>query len=338
MYASVTTEPAWWGVENLIVHNRAFHSDLAQIDPVHLNDSIALFPTVGHEQLLGLFRWMSSFPTGSLPKVAACLMAPKNWSGTNDILRMYKLIWDRCSPAVKDRVALFSRTSQIATMFNEQVGLPSAVFPLVIPEHQKRLLSAPAVSGSDAMTISYLGGSRREKGAHLIADAVTRCANLNVKFLIQAQAGSHDGFDIQTLTKLNGLPNVDVREGTLSQVEYYDAMCGSVALVPYSPCTYRWDDSSVYHEAKLMDVPVLVTEGTWMADEVRSAGNGLVINEFTAAAVADCIARAQQELATLRANAVRVGQAFRQAQGVARCLAAVEDAIKSREVAARRKP
>jgi hypothetical protein len=68
-----------------------------------------------------------------------------------------------------------------------------------------------------------------------------------------------------------------------------------------------------------------------MADEVRSAGNGLVIEDFTAAAVADCIARAQHELPTLRANAARVGEAFRKAQGVARCLAAIAGAFERRE-------
>ena len=332
LYAGVSNDPAWSGIENFIVHNRAFHSDLARIDPARMRDSIALFPTVSDKQLLGLFRWMGSLPPGSMPKTAACLMAPKDWSGDSDTVRMYKTIWERCSPQLKEKVALFSRTSQIAKMLKDRVGLQSAVFPLALPEQHKELPSGSVTGATNTMTISYLGGSRREKGADLIPDVVKYCANLGVGFLIQAQAGSDSRFDIRKLTALGGMPNVKVREGTLSRDEFYDAIIGSIALLPYSPRAYRWDDSSVYHEAKLLDVPVLVTAGTWMADEVRSAGNGLVIEDFTAIAVADCIARAQHELPTLRANAARVGQAFRKAQGVARCLAAVADAFESRKL------
>jgi len=90
-------------------------------------------------------------------------------------------------------------------------------------------------------------------------DVVGRCSNLGVRFLIQAQAGSDPKFDIKKLTALSGLPNVIVREGTLSRDEFYEAMIGSVALLPYWPRSYSWEDSSVYHEAKLLDVPVLVT-------------------------------------------------------------------------------
>lgn len=331
MYAGVTSDTAWSEIENFIVHNRAFHFDLARIDPAHVRDSIALFPTVGDNQLLGLLRWVGSFPPGSVPNTAACLMLPKH-STVSDTVRMYKTIWERCAPALKEKIAVFSRTSQIAKMLKERAGLRSTVLPLILPEQHKSLSLGSSAGTSDTMTLSYLGGSRREKGGDLMPDVVERCSNLGVRFLIQAQAGSDPKFDIKKLTALSGLPNVIVREGTLSRDEFYEAMIGSVALLPYSPRSYSWEDSSVYHEAKLLDVPVLVTAGTWMADEVRSAGNGFVIEDFTAAAVAACIARAQRELSALRAHAAHVGHAFRTAQGVARCVAAVASAFETPEV------
>jgi len=330
LYAGVTNDPAWSGSESFIVHNRAFHFDLAKIDPARMRDSIALFPTVCDKQLLGLFRWMGSFPPGSAPKTAACLMLPKN-AKVSDTVRMYRMVWERCPPALREEIALFSRTPQIAKMLKERAGLQSALLPLILPEQHKKPLPGSPAETDGTMTVSYLGGSRREKGANIIPETVKRCSNPGVRFLIQAQAGSDDGFDIGKLTALSALPNVQVKEGTLSRDEFYNAMIGSVALLPYNPRSYSWEDSSVYHEAKLLDVPVLVTAGTWMADEVRSARNGLVIEDFTAAAAADCIARAQHELPALRANATRVGEAFRAAQGVARCLAAIAGAFESRK-------
>jgi hypothetical protein len=104
---------------------------------------------------------------------------------------------------------------------------------------------------------------------------------------------------------------------------------GSVVLLPYSPRFYRWNDSSIYHEAKLLDAPVLMTAGTWMADEVTAAGNGLVIRDYSADAVVECIARAQRERPALKAAAVRVGSAFRRSHGVARCIEALIGAFQS---------
>ena len=86
----------------------------------------------------------------------------------------------------------------------------------------------------------------------------------------------------------------------------------------------------VYHEAKLLDAPALVSAGTWMEHDVKALGNGLVIDAFTADAVVACIERAQRELPALMAAAVRVGRDMRGKNGVARCLEVFENACSSR--------
>ena len=47
-------------------------------------------------------------------------------------------------------------------------------------------------------------------------------------------------------------------------------------LLPYRPDDYGIKSSGVYVEAKFMGSPVIVPEGSWMADDVRALGNGLV--------------------------------------------------------------
>ena len=108
--------------------------------------------------------------------------------------------------------------------------------------------------------------------------------------------------------------------------DYYDVIANSINLIAYDPGSYRWRDSGVYHEAKLLDAPALVSAGTWMEDDVKTLGNGLVIGAFTVDAVVECIARAQRELPALKAAAVRIGQDAREKNGVARCLEALENA------------
>jgi hypothetical protein len=61
-----------------------------------------------------------------------------------------------------------------------------------------------------------------------------------------------------------------------------------------------------------------------MAEEVSRLGNGLVFEEYSAASIAKCIARAHAELPGLRARAAACAVEYRQQQGVDRCVEAIE--------------
>jgi len=120
---------------------------------------------------------------------------------------------------------------------------------------------------------------------------------------------------------------VRIVDGALDYDVYYRTIGSSVVLLPYKPEAYRWRDSGVYHEAKLLDAPVLATAGTWIADEIRSLVNGLVIEDFSVDAVVETIARAQRELSALTSAAARVGREARKTEGVTRCIEALAGAF-----------
>src|SRR5262249_35934379 len=86
---------------------------------------------------------------------------------------------------------------------------------------------------------------------------------------------------------------------------------------------YRWRDSGVYHEAKLLGAPVLATKGTTMANEIEVLGNGLAIERYSAAAIVDAVLHAQRELPKLQAAAARVREEFCPTQGTVRCVDAI---------------
>ncbi len=153
-----------------------------------------------------------------------------------------------------------------------------------------------------------------------------------MRFFIQAKHESVAGTEADALAGLARWPHVQVQEGVLERDDYYRAIADSVVLLAYDPNAYRWRDSSVYHEALMLGAPVLVTAGTWMAEEVKQCGNGLIIEDFSAAAIVDCIGRAQRELPALRAAAARVGQEFRRTQGVARYISTVLGAFEGARV------
>ena len=227
---------------------------------------------------------------------------------------------------MKRNIALFSRAPVAAEKFTKELGVPVMVFPRALPE---RFLEASsrAADVNGPMVVSFVGGARLERGCALIPEVVKRCAGTGVEFFVQVRSGLERGFDASALTALSTLPHVRIVQGALDYDDYYRTIGGSVVLLPYKPEEYRWRDLGVYHEAKLLDAPVLATAGTWIADDIRALGNGLVIENFSVAAVVETIARAQRELSALKSAAARVGCEARKTEGVARCIEALAGAF-----------
>ncbi len=62
LWESASNDPVWSWFENFIVHTRSFHRDLSAHDPSLFHQSLALFPTLQEQQLLGLIRWLTGVP------------------------------------------------------------------------------------------------------------------------------------------------------------------------------------------------------------------------------------------------------------------------------------
>jgi hypothetical protein len=326
-YDKVSTDPQWAMMEDFVIHNRLFQENLARFDPAMFRGALAWFPMVGTTQLLGLLRWLAALPPETRPKAAINLFEPMGeWNDDNQAVKFYSAIWKGCPAGVKRNVALFSRTRVAAEKFTTEFGVPVMVFPRALPE---RFLEARpgAAEVNGPMVVSFVGGARLERGCALIPEVVKRCAGTGVEFFVQVRSGLERGFDASALTALSALPHVRVVKGALDYDDYYRSIGGSVVLLPYKPEAYRWRDSGVYHEAKLLDAPVLATAGTWIADDIRALGNGLVIENFSVAAVVETIARARCELSALRSAAARVGREARTSEGVRRCIEALAGAF-----------
>jgi hypothetical protein len=323
---SVSNDPVWSRFENFIVHTRTFHTDLSAHDRSAFHHSLALFPTFKEYQLLGLRRWLDDIAHETRPKVAVCLSSQPVSSPTDTSAQLCKKLWDGCPPALKKEMAVFCRTPQVAERFKKHMGIPAGVLPFALPA--VTLASSSATPPESPMVVSFVGGARRERGGALIADVVKQCSSLGLRFFIQAKHESFAGAGATALAGLARWPHVRVQEGVLERDDYYSAIAGSVVLLAYHPDAYRWRDSSVYREALMLGAPVLVSAGTWMAEEVKQRGNGLIIEDFSAAAIVECIGRAQRELPALRAAAARVGEEYRRTQGVARYISTVLDAFR----------
>jgi glycosyltransferase involved in cell wall biosynthesis len=325
-YTSISNDPSWGVLENFVVHNRSFQRDLLQVEQSLFHGSLTFFPTLSEHQLLGTIRWLAHFDDHARPKAVVTLEALADWSESNPSARIYRSLWTNCPAAVKKNLVLTVRERGTAGQFYRLLGVRPHVLPSPLGAHEKRVQIAANVGASPhgPLLVSFVGGSRLERGTMLIPDVVKLCAESDVRFFIQAKSRSDPGVDLGQLTALRGLPNVELHEGVLERDTYHDAIARSVVLIPYAPDHYLWRSSGVYVEAKFLGAPVIVAAGSWMAEEVKVMGNGLVFEDYSPAAIAACIARAQSEIGSLRERAKNCAREFSVENGPDRCVDAIE--------------
>jgi len=324
-YDSVSDDSSWGLLENFVVHNRSFQHDLSQAERSLFHGSLTLFPTLSQRQFLATIRWLADFQDVARPKSVMTLVPLLNWSVAPLSARGYRTVWADCPQAVKKNLALTVRTAEVADQFHQLLGVRPHVLPSPLAAHRRRRQIAANASAPPPgpMVVSFLAGARRERGAMCIPDVVKLCLPLAIRFFIQAQSELEP--EVQPrLTALRGLPNVELHEGVLEPDAYHDAIARSIVLIPYLPDQYRWRSSGVYVEAKSLGAPVIVSAGSWIAEEVKSLGNGLVFEEYTPAAIAGCIAQAQQEIGKLRERAAACAREFSAKNGPDRCVDAIE--------------
>jgi glycosyltransferase involved in cell wall biosynthesis len=323
-YQPVSDDRAWGALENFIVHNRVFDQDLSRLDRAALADTLCLFATMDVWHIMGALRWLGRFEGRARPSVAINLFPLKYWSPEDFHARLLQTAWKECPPAVKASVRLCVRETESVGRFERLLGEKPHFLPSPLGPIGSR--SAPAHKASDAnapMQVAFVGGARPERGAGLIPDIVAQCASPEIPFFVQVK-GETTPSAAARLRALRGTPHVHVHEGVLDENAYYGVIAKSLVLLPYRPDDYGIKSSGVYVEAKFMGSPVIVPEGSWMADDVRALGNGLVFDAFNAESVADCIRRAQREIVRLRAAARDAAIAFRAANGADRCVDATE--------------
>jgi len=330
--ASLSSDREWGYLENFVVHNLSYEKALRGVDRAVFGNALTLFLNVSERHLLGAVRWLARFDESARPKVAMILKGQFNWSAKNPGLEMYRKIWAGCLPSVKHDIKLCSRSEMNAQKYEQILGMRPHVLPSALGPTEREIKNSQERIGSRTgpMVVSFLAGARHERGAALVPDVVKQCAPLGVRFLIQVTDPIGIETEIASLKSLRDRPEVQFHDGMLSRGDYNDWIAQSVVLLPYSAARYQSRSSGVYLEAKCFGAPVIVPAGTWMAEDVSRLGNGLVFQEYSAASIADCVARAQAELTTLRERAAACAADYRRHQGADRCVDAIENLFDQR--------
>jgi glycosyltransferase involved in cell wall biosynthesis len=213
-------------------------------------------------------------------------------------------------------------------------GLHTAVVPY--PFQSPKLLDLP---DGVKQFITFLGDARSEKGFSLLLDCVDTLAQKSEMFI---QCNSTPGLlkkpeEVALATRLEETrrkaatdKHIHWRDSVLSDAEYYRVLDSSkLVLLPYLAKRYEGRVSGILGEALLQGVPVVVSPGTWLAEQIETYGGGVIMTEYTPQALllaVDIILAADKHFS---AAARKAGEDFYAKNNASRLKEVIESSVNS---------
>lgn len=307
-----------------------------QVDRLITRDDVVMITVATQVEALALVRWLQDLPERKKPWVVIFFTSDRwNRAGREEYEKaMAQFAKVRAaiaglSTADANRVIFSTLTELLREELTEILGAPVSFAPMPL-EYGDPAAYPPAPRTSPRPLVAMLGGTRREKGSHRIPEIVRACPS--VDFLIHLTNNSLTPEELLQLAPVANEPNVTVIDRPMTLPEYNVALSGcDLALFPYEPVNYRKRTSGVFGEAVAYGKPVVVSPGTWMAEQIEGGRAAGVIaedlrSESFARAIAECVARLDE----LRALAAPAAQAWRKTVTLSVFVDRIEEQIAAR--------
>jgi glycosyltransferase involved in cell wall biosynthesis len=270
---------------------RAFFADTARFFdavPLHEGD-IVFLPTVAEADMLGLADFFRADRTTI--KAAWHLLFRRDLPPGDAALQRLRRHFERFQSERSGHcVSFYTDTEPLTAQYNGLGGVTFRTLP--IPTQSATGHRPPALKSATREPLRhvvYLGDARTEKGYHWLPRLVTdaRAAGLAVRFTFQSNFSIAGGEPAvaQARAQLESFPpdyGITLVTEALSSESYSSLLLAAdVVIIPYDPAAYRARSSGVFAEAMAAGIPVIVPEGTWMAEELRRAGgeSGVIYRE-----------------------------------------------------------
>jgi len=163
------------------------------------------------------------------------------------------------------------------------------------------------------LCIAYLGDARREKGFVSIVDFAVRHSQ-QYDFIIQCNvptSGADEPDVAAAIHRLKGIKrdNVTILDHPLSNEEYFSWMGkSSVVVCIYDRSAYSHRVSGILLEAFALGKPVIVTDGTWLARQVKRYGGGVIIDDPSAENLLAAVEKIKVGYSRFSTEAAKAGQ------------------------------
>jgi len=215
--------------------------------------------------------------------------------------------------AVGHHVVLTAHTQAIAGLCEEATGQRCYLLPLPFKNNQREPEKKREPLPSGSVSFTYLGVASFAKGFDIVVEAIGGIEDMlesgEIELAIQSNAyqESEETNKLQEalISQTRKTPAIDVMKGPLSAEQYYLEMeRADVILIPNRGEFYEHALSGVFTESLARGKPVIVSEDTYMAKELKQHGGGMTFLSGSATALAGAIRAATAGIAELREKAL----------------------------------
>lgn len=182
--------------------------------------------------------------------------------------------------------------------------------------------AVPALCGTQPMLsrcepevprLLYIGGGAQRQGLDILYDALEMLRDVFATGKLTATIVVSHHRELQR--ELEPIPGVCIWSRYVSQAEYRDLLnSASFIVIPYRNALYDGQSSGVLIEALSSGVPAVVTEDSWLSDNLP-AGTGVTFRDGDAQSLAAAILSALSQISALQVNAASGAQAVRAQHG-----------------------
>jgi len=298
--------------------NWAFGRDLHRsLSGRDLSDWLLFMPTLDHHQMLGWAWWLRQTPAAKRPRVVLlfrysyCIQSPTRLTKDSWWARLG--FWALSRFVATGQVRLATDSQRLARQYQRLTSWPLEVVPI---PHTSDTQPSPATTVErrrPRLRLVTLGDARDEKGFGLVARAMQYlCLHASPvleqhEFVLQGYI-SHPSHALmrgaqQWLQNL-ARPNIQLVDQSLVRDDYARFLqSADVVLLPYARRIYYARTSGPFTEALAAGKVVVVTQDTWMSDQLAEHGGGLTTPDGDAVGLANTILAVCEQYEALAAQA-----------------------------------
>jgi glycosyltransferase involved in cell wall biosynthesis len=315
-YDFITTTPVVRDLINPTVQNYLFFQDLrTSLKERVQRDWIVFTPAMNHNHVWGWAAWAESLSPQQCPTLVLfvrnsyCMTPDENHYDKRAYFAWVGFKWLERLVKSGRRVRVVTDSERLAAEFSKLTRLPMPIMPT---PHTDRIGSPREMNGAIPRFV-WLGGIRKDKGFHVLARAIRslepdlRASRLEM--VIQSNLDDPNDREtgaIRDSLKSASLPGVTFIEKALTSEEYTNLLTGaSAVLLPRLLQLYRSQTSGPFVEALAAGKPVVVTNNSWMSDQLKQHGAGTTFKDQDSDSLAEAIRMLTSNYDDLRQRAER---------------------------------
>jgi glycosyltransferase involved in cell wall biosynthesis len=283
-----------------------------QRDESWSDNDILFFPYINLAEVMALARWRRQ--AGIAPRTVLLFRRDLDEQGIDAAIGarsgaalLRQALADLYACPKSERVRLFTDSDNLTEEHGQALRRRFQTAPIPV---DPALFEPRPVRSKRSATLLYLGDARTEKGyggLPVIARALkAELSSGRVQMLVQSNFNVPGGEPGIAAARdfLSLLPNVTLLLDSISPEQYNDYLFSAdLILLPYQVERYISRTSGILAEAICAGVPALVPRGTWLADQVRRHGAGIVFDTLDSEGPARAVVEALGSLDILQSKA-----------------------------------